>query len=132
MSTFTLALLGALTYLGWRHYRIARELTLARQNAVDEPHAGHYVEVDCASCGKMNRIPSQRLRSRPLCGSCRARLLPKRQIVITHVRNLDFDPALRRELDAVWSDYDRFWFTLDAHVRPRGPSSTVDAKDRPN
>lgn len=134
MSLFTgiLVVGGAFAYLAWRHYRLAHELALARQGIGDTSNAGHFVEVDCAACSKMNRIPAARLRSRPLCGGCKARLLPKRRIVVCHVRNLAFDPALRVELDGVMTDYDRFWATLDAHFRRRGAAGVVDAKDLPN
>lgn len=127
MSTFTLALLGALAYLGWRHYRTARELTLARQVAPVEDRTGHYVEVDCAACHAMNRVPAARLRSRPICGKCKVRLLSGRKITICHVRNLDFDPALRRALDDAAKDYDRFWATLDVYFKRRATEAAAAA-----
>lgn len=113
-------MIAGVAYLAWRHYRVSRELALARQTAPDATSAGHYVEVDCAGCRKTNRIPSTHLRRRPICGGCKARLLPGRRIVLCHVRSLDFDPALRKELDGVTKDYDRFWHALDAHFQTKG------------
>lgn len=75
---------------------------------------GVSVEVDCRACGQFNRVPSHRLRDRPRCGRCKARLMPGRRIVLCRVR--DMDRALRAELDALWRDEDRLWQSLADHV----------------
>ena len=75
---------------------------------------GYAVEVDCRGCGQFNRVPGHRLRDRPKCGRCKARLMPKRRVVLCRVRPMD--EALRKELDAVWTDEDRLWQSLADHV----------------
>lgn len=72
------------------------------------------VEVDCRSCGQFNRVPHDRLRDRPKCGRCKARLMPGRRLVVCYVSPLD--GPLRTELNAVWEDEDRLWQSLADHV----------------
>ncbi|WP_237056700.1 thioredoxin TrxC [Microbulbifer sediminum] len=38
------------------------------------------LQLPCPECGAINRIPPQRLNDRPLCGKCRARLLPGKPV----------------------------------------------------
>ena len=75
---------------------------------------GYSVEVDCRGCGQFNRVPGHRLRDRPKCGRCKARLMPKRRVVLCRVRPMD--EALHKELNAVWTDEDRLWQSLADHV----------------
>lgn len=75
---------------------------------------GVSVEVDCRGCGQFNRVPSHRLRDRPKCGRCKARLMPRRRIVLCRVHQMD--GTLRSELAAVWTDEDRMWQSLADHV----------------
>ena len=62
------------------------------------------VEADCRGCGQINRIPWQRMRDKPVCGKCKARLMPK-----ARVRMSVEDPVLQSELAAVWNDYEKVW-----------------------
>lgn len=118
----------------WRYVmNLRQQVELSKQNVETGERAGHFVQVDCRECGKLNRIPSDRLRSRPICGGCKSRLLPKRKITLCHIRNLEFDRALSLELDGVIADYDKFWPTLDAHFKRNGIKKVaLDAKDLPN
>jgi ribosomal protein S27E len=118
----------------WRYItNLRQQVELSKQNVEASERAGHFVQVDCRECGKLNRIPSDRLRNRPICGGCKSRLLPKRKITLCHIRNLEFDRALSKELDGVITDYDKFWPTLDAHFKRNGVKKVVlDAKDLPN
>jgi hypothetical protein len=97
-------------------FGIRRWLDRRRRNVSDEAFSdlGYSVEVDCRGCGQFNRVPSHRLRDRPKCGRCKARLMPKRRVVLCRVRPMD--GALRSELDAVWADEDRLWQSLADHV----------------
>ena len=36
--------------------------------------------IPCASCNSLNRIPNERLTDAPICGKCRAALLPEHPI----------------------------------------------------
>lgn len=63
-----------------------------------------YVTVDCRSCEQVNRITWQRLRDKPVCGKCKARLMPKTRITVT-----TSDPVLNHELSKVWNDFDKTW-----------------------
>ena len=65
------------------------------------------VEVDCRSCEQINRVPWQRIRDKPVCGKCKARLMPKARVRISVS-----DPAWQRELDKVWNDYDKIWSVI--------------------
>jgi len=87
-----------------------------RDSAVDQVFSdpGYSVEVDCRGCGQFNRVPGHRLRDHPKCGRCKARLMPKRRVVLCRVRQMD--DAVRKELDAVWTDEDRLWQSLADHV----------------
>lgn len=112
---------------------LAREVELAKQGQTVEERTGHFVQVDCVGCGKLNKIPADRIRHRPICGGCKQKLLPKRKIVLYQVRNLAFDKVLSLELDAVLKDYDRFWATLDGHYKKKlHEDKPVDPKDLPN
>lgn len=91
--------------------------------------AGVSVEVDCRACGQFNRVPSHRLRDRPKCGRCKARLMPGRRIVLCRVR--DMDRALRAELDALWRDEDRLWQSLADHVAIQGKADAEARGDQP-
>ncbi len=75
---------------------------------------GVSVEVDCRTCGQFNRVPSHRLRDRPKCGRCKARLMPGKRVVLCRVSPME--GPLRVELDAVWKDEDRLWQSLADHV----------------
>lgn len=75
---------------------------------------GTSIEVDCRGCGQFNRVPSHRLRDRPKCGRCKARLMPGKHLVVCRVSPLD--AALSRELDGVWKDEDRLWQSLADYV----------------
>jgi hypothetical protein len=75
---------------------------------------GVSVEVDCRSCGQFNRVPSHRLRDRPKCGRCKARLMPGKRVVLCRVSPME--GLLRAELDALWKDEDRLWQCLANHV----------------
>jgi hypothetical protein len=74
-------------------------------------HVIGHVMMDCRSCGKNNRVTYARLLKRPTCGLCKLRLLPRRRVVFQTLRNLS-DERLDRELNTVWSDYDKIWSTL--------------------
>lgn len=65
--------------------------------------SGH-VEADCRDCGQINRVPWQRLRSKPVCGKCKARLMPKARVRVSVE-----DPTWWSELAAVRDDYDKTW-----------------------
>lgn len=80
---------------------------------------GYSVEVDCRGCGQFNRVPSHRLRDRPKCGRCKARLMPRKRVILCRVRQMD--AALSDELNKVWTDEDRLWQSLADYV-------TLDAK----
>lgn len=75
---------------------------------------GFSVETDCRECGKVNRVPAHRLRDHPKCGSCKARLMPRKKIVVCHVTKMS--GSLRSELDDVWNDEERLWQSLADHV----------------
>lgn len=87
-----------------------------RRRSVDEAFSdpGVSIEVDCRDCGQFNRVPSHRLRDRPKCGRCKARLMPGKRVVLCRVRPMD--ASLRSELDAVWTDEDRLWQSLADYV----------------
>jgi RNase P subunit RPR2 len=75
---------------------------------------GYSVEVDCRACGQFNRVPSHRLRDRPKCGRCKARLMPGKRVVVCRVSSME--GVIRAELDALWKDEDRLWQCLADHV----------------
>ena len=62
---------------------------------------GVSVEVDCRGCGQFNRVPSHRLRDRPKCGCCKARLMPGKRVVLCRVTPMDrrLSAAYVKELD---------------------------------
>jgi len=80
----------------------------------DPKDLGVAVEVDCKACGKFNRVPSHRLRDRPACGRCKARLMPGKHLVLC--RRAPLDDRLRSELRVVWLDFDQLWKCLADHV----------------
>ena len=98
-------------YWIWAIYRRDRGAR-AVSDAFSDP--GFSVEVDCRECGQFNRVPSHRLRDRPKCGRCKAKLMPRRRIVLCRVTLMD--SRLRADLNAVWSDEDRLWQSLADHV----------------
>lgn len=75
---------------------------------------GITIEMDCRSCKQFNRVPSQRLRDRPKCGRCKARLMPGKRLVLCRMSPMQ--GPLSAELDKVWTDADRLWQSLAAHV----------------
>jgi hypothetical protein len=85
-----------------------------RRTAGTFSDSGASVEVDCRACGQFNRVSSHRLRDRPKCGRCKARLMPGRRVVVCHVSPLE--GPLRVELNALWDDEDRLWQSLADHV----------------
>lgn len=88
-----------------------------RRRAPDDEHfsdPGVSVEVDCRACGQFNRVMSHRLRDRPKCGRCKARLMPGKRVVLCRVSPMQ--APLRAELDAVWKDEERLWQSLADHV----------------
>jgi thioredoxin 2 len=40
------------------------------------------MQLVCPSCFAVNRVPRERLAERPVCGKCRARLLPTEPVVL--------------------------------------------------
>jgi hypothetical protein len=94
-----------------------------RREAGDETFSdpGVSVEVDCRGCGQFNRVPGHRLRDRPKCGKCKARLMPGKRVVLCRVSPMA--GPLRTELNALWKDEDRLWQCLADHV-------LLDAKAR--
>ena len=98
-------------YWIWEIYRRDRG-TRVVSDAFSDP--GFSVEVDCRDCGQFNRVPSHRLRDRPKCGRCKAKLMPRRRVVLCRVTAMD--GRLCAELNAVWSDEDRLWQSLADHV----------------
>ena len=90
---------------------------------------GVSVEVDCRGCGQFNRVVSHRLRDRPKCGRCKARLMPGKRIVICRVSPMQ--GALRTELDTVWADEDRLWQSLANHVAIEAKARAEAQGDQP-
>lgn len=112
----------ALVIVTWR-------LTIGSQRKVvdnENPFSptGYSVEVDCRACGQFNRVPSLRLLDRPKCGRCKARLMPRRRIVLCRVSQMH--GALISELDEVWTDEDRLWQRLANHVDGKTKSEAPD------
>lgn len=89
---------------------------------------GFSVETDCRGCGKVNRVPAHRLRDHPRCGLCKARLMPRKKIVVCHVTMMD--GSLRSELDAVWDDEERLWQSLADHVLLQAKRKAEDREPR--
>jgi len=134
---FVLVIVWAFAYEGIKHlYNLRKERILKAQDVRESIEAdGHYVQVDCAECGKMNRIAAVNIRRRPICGGCKKKLLPKKRISILRVRNLPFDQRLDAALDSsTIKDYDKFWATLAAHFRDRSfeKNEPINPKDLPN
>lgn len=89
-----------------------RRETLHDAETFSDP--GVSVEVDCRGCGQFNRVPSHRLRDRPKCGRCKARLMPGKRVVVCRVSPME--GRFRSELDSLWKDEDRLWQSLADHV----------------
>lgn len=89
---------------------------------------GFSVEVDCQACGQFNRVPGARLRDRPKCGHCKARLMPGRRVTLC--RSFPMQDILGTALDAVWTDADRFWVCLADHVS-RETRALAQEQERP-
>jgi len=118
-SLFILFISAAMTTVGCTVGSIAitrwvarRRLRRGEGGAFSDP--GVSVEVDCRACGQFNRVSSHRLRNRPRCGRCKARLMPGRRVVLCRATSMD--RALSADLDAVWKDEDRLWQCLADHV----------------
>lgn len=99
-------------------FLVRRWVDRRRRQRVTEDEAfsdpGVSVEVDCRACGQFNRVRAHRLRDKPKCGRCKARLMPGKRVVLCRVSQMD--RTLARELDAVWKDDDRLWQCLADHV----------------
>lgn len=104
-------------------FALRRWLDRRRRRGIDEAFSdpGVSVEVDCRGCGQFNRVPSHRLRDRPKCGRCKAKLMPGKRVVLCRVSPME--GRLRAELNAVWTDEDRLWQSLADHV-------AIDSKAR--
>lgn len=85
-----------------------------RSNGEGASLPGFSVQADCHACGQFNRVPSSRLRDRPKCARCKARLRPGKRVILC--RSFPMQEALGAELDAVWMDADRLWQCLADHV----------------
>ena len=85
-----------------------------RAESTDGFSPGDSVEMDCRACGQFNRVPLGRLRDRPRCGKCKARLMPGKRVVIC--RTSPIEGPLRVELSALWNDEDRLWQSLADHI----------------
>lgn len=107
-----------------QYWKRRRARTVVDDKAFSAP--GVSVEVDCRGCGQFNRVPSHRLRDRPKCGRCKARLMPGKRVVLCRVRPME--GTLRAELDAVWTDEDRLWQSLADHVAIES-KATAEAKN---
>ncbi len=118
--------LGAIFFAGG--FGLRRWLDYRRRRNVDESFSdpGVSVEVDCRGCGQFNRVPSHRLRDRPKCGRCKARLMPGKRVVLCRVRPME--ALLRRELDSLWTDEEKLWQTLADHVALEN-KTRAEAKD---
>jgi len=91
--------------------------------------AGVSVEVDCRACGQFNRVPSHRLRDRPVCGRCKARLMPGKRVVLCRVSPME--GRLSADLDALWRDDDRLWQCLADHVAIQGKERAEARGEQP-
>ena len=124
--------IGAIdAYWIWSLYR--RGQLAARPMAEDAADAGfsapgYHVEVDCRGCGQFNRVPGHRLRERPKCGRCKARLMPGKRVVLCRVTSSLMKGSLRDELDAVWTDEENLWHCLADHVAIDGKAK-AEAKN---
>jgi hypothetical protein len=128
MNLFSLIVLCLAASYGLVHFfadvdRRIRRRRFQRSAAAAEDFSdpGYTIELDCRACGQFNRVPSHRLRDKPKCGRCKARLMPGKKLVLCRLSRLD--GALDKELDAVWKDEDRLWQSLADHV-------AIDAKKK--
>lgn len=117
---------GHLTAFAARRYGERRRARTTTTDDTAFSALGVSVEVDCRGCGQFNRVPSHRLRDRPKCGRCKARLMPGKRVVLCRVRPME--GALRSDLEAVWMDEDRLWQSLADHVAFEG-KATAEAKN---
>ena len=108
------ALGHGMAHLAKQYWRRRRERTQTSGDVEAFSDPGVAVEVDCRACGQFNRVRAHRLRDRPKCGRCKARLMPGKRVVICRVSQMD--RTLARELDAVWKDEDQLWKSLADHV----------------
>jgi Thioredoxin 2, N-terminal len=101
-----------------------------RRRTTDETSSemGFSVELDCRACRQLNRVPSHRLRDRPRCGRCKARLMPGRRVVLCRLSPMG--ASLSAELDSFWRDEDRLWQCLADHVE-RETEARAEAGSRP-
>jgi hypothetical protein len=115
-TTILVAVAGVLTIINVRRLidGVVRIVRHRRGRSSGESLPGSSIEVDCRACGQFNRVPHARLRDRPKCGRCKARLMPGRRIVVCHTSSIE--GPLRAELDAHWDDEDRLWQSLFDHV----------------
>lgn len=123
MNIFGLIVLGLAASYGLMHFwadvdmRIRHRRGQAPTDGFSDP--GYSVEVDCRACGQFNRVQSHRLRDKPKCGRCKARLMPGKRVTLCRVTPME--GPLRVELNALWRDEDRLWQSLADHV-------AIDAK----
>jgi hypothetical protein len=90
--------------------------SLRKRELVPEPSPanGVYVEVDCRECSKLNRVPAERLRDRPICGGCKKTLAPHRRMVICRVTSMP--PDLSSDLTRDWSSPAHLWDRIADHL----------------
>lgn len=104
--------IGVIVFLVWTFIQSRGNGSLPARGAI---FRGDSIEVDCRLCGQFNRVPATRLRmQRPICGRCKKYLMPKNRIVLCHTSTIE--GPLRAELNALWSDEDRLWDCLTAHL----------------
>lgn len=111
-------IVGAVAVLYW----MSREVVARGRRHFSDP--GVFVELDCRTCGQLNRVGARRLRDRPRCGRCKQRLLPGKKISIcqvTELRGMDRQVTELRGMDragflAVWSDENLLWAKIADYV----------------
>jgi hypothetical protein len=102
----------------------------AAQRTPSFSDVGFSVEVDCRACGKFNRVYASRLRDRPVCGRCKAKLMPGKRVMLTRV--IPMEGVIRSELNKHWTDETRLWEILANHIAlERKTSETVEAATPP-
>lgn len=93
---------------------LARTLRRRRNKSDSFSDDGITIETDCRACGQFNRVASHRLRDRPKCGRCKARLMPGRRIGVCYTNPIE--GVLRSDLNSSWNDEDLLWQNLADHV----------------